>query len=103
MADHGGTLQQDLSGYPELLKPKDVQAILRVSQYRAYRLFHSKGFPSVTLGISGLFIPKARLMVWLGYGLAAYPETVEGRQVVRSISGGKEIVDEFVNDIPGPI
>jgi len=22
----------------------------------------------VTLGISGLFIPKARLMVWLGYG-----------------------------------
>jgi hypothetical protein len=58
----------DLSDYPELLKPKDVQAILRVSQYRAYRLFHSKGFPMVTLGATGLFIPKARLMVWLGYG-----------------------------------
>ena len=68
MAKQNDCLQPDLSGYPELLKPKDVQVILRVSQYRAYRLFHSKGFPSVTLGISGLFIPKARLMVWLGYG-----------------------------------
>ena len=78
MTDHCGNLQPDLSGYPELLKPKDVQAILRVSQYRAYRLFHSKGFPSVTLGISGLFIPKARLMVWLGYGSITQPQANEG-------------------------
>lgn len=58
----------DLSGYPELLKPKDVQEILRVSQYRAYRLFHTKDFPAVTMGATGLFIPKARFVRWLGYG-----------------------------------
>ena len=79
MAKQNDCLQPDFSGYPELLKPKDVQAILRVSQYRAYRLFHSKGFPSVTLGISGLFIPKARLMVWLGYCSSDLTNTPEQR------------------------
>lgn len=78
MTDPIGNLQLDLSGYPELLKPKDVQEILRISQYLAYRLFHSKGFPAVTLGATGLFIPKARLMVWLGYGRDAEWQEHEG-------------------------
>ena len=58
-----------LSDYPELLKPRDVQRILGITQDRTYRLFHSEGFPAVRMGKTALFIPKARFIGWLGYGL----------------------------------
>jgi hypothetical protein len=58
----------DLTEYPELLKPCDVQRILGITRDRAYRLFHTDGFPAVRSGRTALCVPKARLIVWLGYG-----------------------------------
>jgi len=54
--------------YPELLKPCDVQRLLGITRDRAYRLFHTNGFPSVRTGRTALCVPKGKLIQWLGYG-----------------------------------
>jgi len=56
------------SDYPELLKPCDVQRLLSITRDRAYRLFHTDGFPSVRTGRTALCVPKGKLIQWLGYG-----------------------------------
>ncbi len=68
MSNQATAKSPDLTGYPELLKPRDVQRILRISKERSYALFHLEGFPKVITGKSALCVPKARLIVWLGYG-----------------------------------
>ena len=67
MSNQATTKSPDLTDYPELLKPCDVQRILGITRDRTYRLFHSDGFPCVRLGGTSLYIPKARLVQWLGY------------------------------------
>jgi hypothetical protein len=68
MSNQATAKSPDLTDYPELLKPCDVQRILGITRDRTYRLFHSDGFPVVRLGVSSLCIPKARFVGWLGYG-----------------------------------
>lgn len=55
----------DYSELPMILAPKDVSKVLNISLNQAYRLFHSKKFPSEK--INGKYIiPKPRFLKWLG-------------------------------------
>ena len=58
----------EISALPELLKPADVRRVLGISNDRVYRLFHSRDFPTTSLGGTSMCVPKAAFMRWLGYG-----------------------------------
>ncbi len=67
-------MKEDIRGLlPLVLRPKDVSEALDVSLDYARRLFHSPGFPSVTIGKRRV-VSQKNFLTWL-----------EGRRVHHGI------------------
>lgn len=55
----------DLSGFPDLLKPKDVLRILRCGRRQVYALIQKGQLRYVRLGEKGIRVPRAALLEFL--------------------------------------
>lgn len=51
---------------PVVLSAKDLSKVLSISEPHAYRMMHSKGFPTIMIG-KRLMVMKKSLLDWLSH------------------------------------